>query len=263
MSDGIFQDSDIIRRIGREGVLIAAGGAASILQTSHPGVGQGVYDHTYTFKDPLGRLQNTMEWLYVVQFGTRAEAERLSAIITRIHRSVTGPGYAANDPELQVWVGATLFDVALRLYQALFGRLSPAEVEEFYQQSRIYAQILNTPAELQPATYEEFTKYFDRMVTTLEITEASRRVAHQVLHPRVPRAQQPGLWLVRLLTAGFMPAPLRAQYGWAWNARRERQFVMVVNLLRIVYPRIPLALRTLPREYCLRTFRAKSAKTRK
>ncbi|WP_284466888.1 oxygenase MpaB family protein [Actinomadura madurae] len=83
MTDGLFQDDDLIRVITREGALIAAGGAASLLQTAHPKVAQGVYDHSYTADDPLRRLRNTMGWLYAVQFGTREEAETFSALVTR------------------------------------------------------------------------------------------------------------------------------------------------------------------------------------
>lgn len=256
----MFEDGDIIRRISREGVLIAAGGAASILQTSHPGVGQGVYDHTYTFADPMKRLQNTMEWLYAVQFGTREEAELISGFVTRMHRPVNGPGYDANDPELQAWVGATLFDVALRFYQALFGRLSDAEIEEFYQQSRVYAQVLGTPPELQPADYDEFKIYYRKMVDGFELTEASKKVAHQVLSPKVPLPLKPGIYVIRLLTAGLMPEPLRVQYGWEWNSRRERRFLMLVNALRLIYPRIPQPIRTLPQAFYLRSVRKKIAK---
>lgn len=256
-ASGLFKEGDIIRRIGGEGILIAAGGAASILQTSHPGVGQGVHDHSYTFKDPVKRLRHTMEWLYAVQFGTQEEAARVSAYANRLHASVNGADYDALDPDLQIWVGATLFDVALRFYQAVFGRLSDREIEEFYQQTRIYAQILGAPAELQPQNFTEFRAYYQKQLDTLEITEACREVARQVLNPRAAWYERPGLAVVRLLTAGLMPARLRAQYGWPWNPARERRFRALVNLLRLTYPRLPVRLRTAPRDHYLATVRTR------
>jgi len=257
---GLFKDDDIIRRITREGVLIASGGAASILQTSHPAVGQGVYDHSYTFENPLARLQNTMEWLYAVQFGTRDEAEIISSFARRMHDTVNGPGYDAQDVEPQVWVGATLFDVSLRFYQALFGRLSRNQVEEFYQQTRVYAQLMGAPADAQPQNVEEFYVYYRKRLESFELTEASKKVAHQVLHPKLPPHLQPGLAAIRLLTAGLMPEPLRAQYGWKWDAARERRFLMLVNALCVVYPKLPLSLRTAPREFYSRNIRKKIEK---
>jgi uncharacterized protein (DUF2236 family) len=263
MTEGLFQDGDLIRVITREGALIAAGGAASLLQTAHPKVAQGVYDHSYTADDPLRRLRNTMGWLYAVQFGTREEAETFSALVTKGHDKVTGPGYEANDPELQVWVAATLFAVAAQFYQMLFRRtLDDAELEEFYGQTKVYATILGCPEERMPATYPEFREYYADMVQTLEITDASRRIAEQVLNPKLPGGplNAPGLMAIRLLTAGLMPAPIREQYGWKWNARRERRFRLLVGTLARVYPRLPLRVRTIPRQYYLFTTRRMLAK---
>ncbi|TYK43673.1 oxygenase MpaB family protein [Actinomadura decatromicini] len=263
MTDGLFSDDDLIRVVSREGALIAAGGAASLLQTAHPQVAQGVYDHSYTADDPLRRLRNTMGWLYAVQFGTREEAEAFSALVRKGHESVTGPGYEANDPELQVWVASTLFAVAVQFYQLLFRRtFDPAELEEFYQQAKIYATILGCPEERMPATYPLFREYYADMVQSLEITDASRAIAAQVLRPRLPGGplNAPGLMAIRLLTAGLMPAPIREQYGWKWDAGRERRFRLLVGTLAVVYPRLPLAVRTLPRRYYLHTTRRMLAK---
>ncbi|NDU77765.1 DUF2236 domain-containing protein [Actinomadura sp. DSM 109109] len=261
--EGLFRDDDLIRVITREGVLIAAGGAASLLQTAHPKVAQGVYDHSYTADDPLRRLRNTMGWLYAVQFGTREEAETFSALVTRGHEAVTGPGYEANDPELQVWVAATLFAVAAQFYQAVFRRtFTEEELEEFYRQTTVYATILGCPRERMPETYREFREYYAGMLRSVKITDASRAIAEQVLHPRLPGGplNGPGLAAIRLLTAGLMPAPIREQYGWRWDAARERRFRLLIGALALVYPRLPLRLRTLPREYYLLTTRRMLAK---
>lgn len=260
--DGLFQDGDLIRTIGREGILIAAGGVASILQTSHPSVGQGVHDHSYTFNDPLKRLRNTMGWVYTVQFGTPEEARRLSALVRSMHDNVTGPGYYANDPELQIWVAATLFSVAVQVYEYIFRRrFTPAELEEFYGQSTMYATILGCPEDAMPATYPEFREYYARMVNTLQINDASREIARGVLYPtKLPFVFKPGLAVIRLITTGFMPAPLREQYGWKWTPGRELRFHLLMNTLALVYPRLPLRMRTLPRELYLRQTRKMLAK---
>ncbi|GGQ13067.1 uncharacterized protein (DUF2236 family) [Actinomadura coerulea] len=264
--EGLFRDDDLIRVITREGVLIAAGGAASLLQTAHPKVAQGVYDHSYTADDPLRRLRNTMGWLYAVQFGTREEAETFSALVTKGHAAVTGPDYEANDPELQVWVAATLFAVAVQFYQLVFRRtFTDAELEEFYRQTKVYATILGCPEERMPGTYPQFREYYAGMLRTLEITDASRAIAEQVLDPRLPGGplHAPGLAAIRLLTAGLMPAPIREQYGWTWNAARERRFRLLVGVIALVYPRLPLRVRTLPREYYLLRTRRMLAKLKR
>jgi uncharacterized protein (DUF2236 family) len=194
-----------------------------------------------------------MGWVYLVQFGTRAEAERLSAVIRKMHDQVSGPGYNANEPELQVWVASTLFAVAVQVYERLFRRtFTAAELEEYYQQSKVYATILGCPDEALPASYPDFREYYAHMIATLQINDASRAIAQGVLRPAgLPWFFEPGLMAVRLITAGLMPEPLREQYGWEWNAARERRFRLLMNGLSLVYPRLPLRIRTLPSTFYL------------
>lgn len=257
MSDGLFSDDDPIRLIGREGLLIAAGGAASLLQTAHPKIAQGVYDHSYTAEDPLGRLKGTMQWLYAVVFGSRDEGRRVSAYVTGLHNGVTGPGYQANDPELQVWVAATLFATAVHAYELIFRRLDRAELAAFYEQSKTYATVLGAPYETMPATYDDFRVYYARTLGELKITDASRAIADQVLHPVLPggRLNEPGLAAIRLITVGLMPEPIRTQYGWRWDRARRLRFHLLMKTLSIVYPHLPLRIRTLPRDYYLHALR--------
>lgn len=257
MSDELFQDGDPVRIIGREGLLIASGGAASLLQTAHPRIAQGVYDHSRTASDPLGRLRGTMQWVYAVSFGSREEAERLSAVVRGMHGRVTGPGYRADDPELQAWVAATLFATAVHMYELVFRKLDAAELETYYEQSKIFATILGCPHETMPDTFGDFRGYYAGTLATLEISDASRAIADQVMHPKLPGGplNEPALAAIRLLTAGLMPEPIRRQYGWRWDEARRRRFDRLIRMLRLVYPRLPLPVRTLPRDYCLHRLR--------
>lgn len=260
--DGLFRDDDLIRVISREGLLIAAGGAASLLQTAHPKVAQGVYDHSHTAEDPLGRLRGTMQWVYAVVFGSRTEAEDLSRVVRRMHDRVTGPGYAAGDPELQVWVAATLFATAVHAYELVFRRLSAEERADYYEQTKVFATSLGCPYAMMPATYADFRAYYARTLATLRISEASRAIAHRVLHPRLPGGvlNEPGLVAVRLITAGLMPEPIRRQYGWRWDSARQARFIWLMRMLRLVYPRLPLRVRTYPRDRYLGDLRKRQAK---
>jgi uncharacterized protein (DUF2236 family) len=261
VTDGLFGDGDLIRVVGQEGLLIASGGTASLLQTAHPKIAQGVYDHSHHTADPLGRLGRTLQWSYAVIFGSREEAERLSAVVAKMHEKVTGPGYRAADPELQVWVQATLFAVAVDAYQAIFRReFALDELERYYRQSKVFATILGCPEELPPATYTDFRDYYATMLAELQITAESRAIADQLLHPRLPlgRLNEPGLAALRLITAGLMPEPIRAQYGLPWDAARARRYRLLMGSLAAVYPRLPRRIRTLPRDYYLRRLRRRA-----
>jgi uncharacterized protein (DUF2236 family) len=262
MGDGYFEDGDLIRTVGREGLLIAVGGATSLLQTAHPKIAEGVYEHSYSARDPLGRLRGTMQWVYAVEFGSREEAERLSGIVRRMHGTVTGEGYRADDPELQVWVAATMFATAVHAYRLFFREFTRDELEAYYEQSKVLATILGCPYAMMPASYEDFRAYYARTLSSLRISDASRAIADQVLHPRLRggRLNEPALAAIRLLTVGLMPDPIRRQYGWRWDRARRVRFHLLVRSLRLTYPRLPLPIRTLPRDYYLYDLRRRLAK---
>jgi uncharacterized protein (DUF2236 family) len=198
-----------------------------------------------------------MQWVYAVGFGSRTEAERLSGIVRSMHDRVTGPGYAAGEPELQVWVAATLFATAVHVYELVLRPLSAEERAAYYEQTKVFATILGCPYAMMPATYEDFREYYARTIASLKISDASRAIAHQVLHPRLKGGplNEPALAAIRLITAGLMPEPVRRQYGWRWDRARRARFHLLLAAVRAVYPRLPLRVRTFPRDHYLRALR--------
>src|SRR2546429_361088 len=84
---------------------------------SPPLVAAGIVDHSDHATDPLRRLVRTMGALYPVVFGTRAEADAVAARVRAVHAHVRGERdgvpYAASDPELALWVHATLVDTGI------------------------------------------------------------------------------------------------------------------------------------------------------
>jgi uncharacterized protein (DUF2236 family) len=255
MSDGIFASDSVFHRITREGLILLAGGAATILQTSHPAVAQGVQQHSDFAADPVRRLRHTLEWIYVATFGTRAEATRISDAVHAMHERVSGSGYRANDPHLQVWVSATLQANALLLYQRAFGPLSAAEREEYHRANKIMAELIGCPPNGHPDTYADFRDYYRRMIDDLEITDVCREIAYHVLHPKVAWPLRPALGVFRLVTIGLLPERLREQYGWRWTPAREMAFRAILRAVVLCYPWLPTRIRTLPRDLTLRDTR--------
>src|SRR2546423_11823956 len=119
-----------MRAVAREGALLAGGARAILLQVAHPAVGRGVVEHSDFAYRPLDRLRATLTYVYCVTFGTPEEIERVAEMVTAAHRNVVGAGYRATDPELQLWVAATLYDTALLVYEDLFGPLDPVAADK-------------------------------------------------------------------------------------------------------------------------------------
>src|SRR3954464_12673150 len=100
----LFPPGSVIRRVNGEGALLLGGGRALLMQIAHPQVAQGVADHSDFRRDPFRRLQGTLDAMVAIVFGAEDEAATMAGVVEAVHRRVTGPGYAANEPELLWWV---------------------------------------------------------------------------------------------------------------------------------------------------------------
>lgn len=264
MDEGLFDDSAVIRRVAGEGLLLAGGGRATLLQIAHPGVAQGVHDHSSFAERPLDRLRTTLSYVYGVLYGTRSEAETISRAVAAMHARVTGPGYTANDPDLMVWVNATLFDTAMLLYQRVFGPLPPSEAEVCYQQYSVLATAIGCPASAWPADRSSFGAYWNHMIATVEVGDAARRIARALLWPEAfPLVLRPTVPLNRFVTIGLLPEPIRAGFGYRWSPRRQRLLERCLGGASAVYPRLPGRIRYAPKDLYLRDYRRRLARRRR
>jgi uncharacterized protein (DUF2236 family) len=256
MEDGLFDDTAVIRRVAGEGLLLAGGGRATLLQIAHPRVAQGVYDHSDFADRLLDRLRGTMSYVYGVLFGTRGEARAVSRAVAAMHRRVTGPGYHADDPDLQVWVNATLFDTAMVLYRRVVRPLTAAEWDACYRQYSVLATAIGCPEDAWPADRREFARYWHHMIGTLRVSAEARQIGRALLWPRrLPFVLRPGVPLNRFVTIGLLPEPIRDGYGYRWTDRRQRLLDRGLVTAAAVYPHLPAALRQAPKDHYLKDLR--------
>lgn len=249
---GLFASDAVIRRVDREGVILLGGGRALLLQLAHPQVAQGVDEHSNFAREPLKRLRGTLEATYALVFGDAEMADRTARQVRSIHGRVRGPGYDATDPALLCWVHATLIDTALRVYTATVGPLSPADEDEYYEQSIMVAELFGCPRAHQPSDIHEFRDYLESMVDSLQVTDTARRLANTVVHPDPLWAQGPPFAMARFVTIGMLPEPLRQQYGLRWDERHARALRFGATATRRVMPHVPRFVRQAPAAYFTR-----------
>src|ERR1700716_100597 len=115
---GLFEEDSITRRVNRENILLLGGGRALLMQIAHPKVAAGVDEHSDFRTHPIRRLRRTILMTMAIVFGDRETALRAARPVTQVHGRVQGQGYRALDPDLLLWVHATLFDTALVTYEA-------------------------------------------------------------------------------------------------------------------------------------------------
>jgi uncharacterized protein (DUF2236 family) len=238
-----FAEDSVLRRIYRENVLFLGGGRALLLQLAHPDVARGVAEHSSFEDDPFSRLRRTITVVDAIVFGDDDDADRAAAGLRRVHDFVTGPGYFANDPALLFWVHATLVDTGMRIYNGFVAPLSEADRERAYRDALVLGEVFGVAREEQPATYDDFRAYLRTMVGTLEVTDTARDVARAVLHPKLPAVTSPALELVRQITVGLLPRPIREQYGFRWDAPRKAALHATALASRMAHPLLPRPLR--------------------
>jgi uncharacterized protein (DUF2236 family) len=259
-----FTDDSAIRRVAGEACVLGGAGRAILLQVAHPKVAKGVAEHSRFTDDPMARLRGTLNYVYGITFGTAEEAEWVAGAVRRIHTRVVGPGYSADDPELQLWVAATLYESASQTYDLAFGPMPADMAEELCRQEVYTATSLGCPAELWPASVEAFRDYWQRQVETLEVSDEAKRICRDLMYARnLPWYVRTLIPINRFVTAGLLPERLRDAYGFAWSPRRERLFRLGVRVTRLTYPRIPRTLRRLPMTYYMRGFRKQHAASAK
>ena len=241
-------------RVNHEPVAFMGGGRALLLQVAHPLVAAGVEQHSNYEVDPWGRLYGTLDTVVKVVFGNAERSEEAAARLRRRHDQVKGVSedgvaYDAHDPELLLWVWATLVDTARLLYERCVRPLSDEERERYYQEQKLFAYSCGVPDGACPEGHADFVAYFARTVADeLRVTSGAQAVARSLVHPPIPRPLRALFAPTVLVTAGLLPPRVRAEYGFAWGPRRQRRLGAWLTAVRWTMRLMPRAVRALPVE---------------
>ena len=254
-----FTDASMVRRVHREYAVRLAGPRTLLLQAAHPVAFAGFFAHTGALDAPYERLERTAQVIDAIVYGERAEADRLTRRVRAMHRRVrgelrepagrfaAGTPYAADDPELLLWILAPIVDSSLLVYDKYVRRLSRDERDAYWQDYRLVGEQFGLRPGDMPATIEDFDAYMAAMLggDELFITDRARELALQiVLHPPVPLRMRPMLELVNQITVGLLPADIRRAYGLSWDpARSVALHGGAEYVRRVLLPLLPNRLR--------------------
>src|SRR6267143_5595392 len=134
VADGLYSESSITRRVNRENILLLGGGRALLMQLAHAKVAAGVDEHSDFRSHPIRRLRRTIRMTMAIVFGDRETALGAARAVNQVHANVRGRDYRALDPDLLLWVHATLMDTALVTYETFVKTLLAREREDFYEE---------------------------------------------------------------------------------------------------------------------------------
>ena len=220
------------------------------MQLAHPLVAAGVADHSAFGRTPWDRLWGTIDVVLNVVFGDGRQAREAAERVTRIHEGVVGERagvpYSALDPNLLLWVHATLVSSALETWERFVGALGAHDRERYYQEMKAFAEAFGLVSAKIPPDLGAFDAYLSDVVPMLEVTAEARRLSRQVLWPSAPPSLAPFVSAQRLITTGLLPPSIRSGFGLAWSSRREALFRSLATAIRGGLPLVPRAVRLWP-----------------
>ena len=259
---GYFTDDSMLRRVNREMAVGLAGPRSLLMQAAHPVAFAGFFEATTMLAEPYPRLERTARVLTAIGFGTREEADVATRPVRAIHRRVrgtlkqpagrfpAGTPWRADDPELLLWIIATLVDSNLLVYQRYVGPLTRDEQEAYWQDFRLMGKLFGLPLKHSPKDIDAFEDYVAAMIASgdLHVGAKARELAVDiVMRPPVPLHLRPVLEAVNQVTVGLLPHEIRRLYGFSWDPVRGLAVRGGAEYLRrVVVPLLPARWRIAP-----------------
>jgi uncharacterized protein (DUF2236 family) len=216
-------------------------------------------------EEPYERLARTAKILRTIGFGSKREADEMTAQVRAMHRRVrgrlaaavgpypAGTPYRADDPELLLWVLFTLVDSALVVYQKYVRTLSREEEADYWEDYKVIGRLFGLRDEDMPTTIDDLDAYRRTMLDgdRLFVTDWARRRAREiVLEPPIPWSAKPLLETVNFITIALLPDPIRCQYGFSPLPPAFVRKALVAGgaeyVKRAVLPLLPERLRLVP-----------------
>ncbi|TDK24795.1 DUF2236 domain-containing protein [Arthrobacter crusticola] len=231
---GYFVPGSAVWAVNGSMTPLVAGVRALLLQALHPGAMAGVHAHSSFREDPLGRLANTIRWIFTVTYGSQRTAQEGSAFVQRLHQRVRGTyvdsngttrEYSAADPALVRWVHLAFTDAFLAAHKA-YGDPIPGGGDQYVAEWAQAGELMGV--ESPPRSEAELAaqlRAFDPELTNSDQVQealayikrpplpASQRLGYRVLFAAAVATLEPRhreMLGLRVPSLGPIPLPVKA-----------------------------------------------------
>jgi uncharacterized protein (DUF2236 family) len=243
LSNGYFGPDSMTWQIYREPTIILGSMRALLLQIAHPAIAHGVAKHSSFEKDFAGRAHRTFLSMVRLWFGDIPTANNSARRLYTIHSMIRGQKvwetedetivnpFCATDPDLLFWVLATLIDTSLVLFEKTVRKLSKEEQEQFFEESKITAQLMGIPLDEYPVNLEAFYFRYHQVISegTLRLTEDGQAIKKALFNVPYPVRR-----INEILAEGFLPESTKKLFRFTpakwifniviWGARLVNRF---------------------------------------
>jgi uncharacterized protein (DUF2236 family) len=175
-----------------------AGIRALLLQALHPGAMAGVHGHSSFREEPLGRLANTIRWIFTVTYGSKVAAQQGSAFVQKLHTRVSGTytdargvekPYSAADPDLIRWVHLAFTDAFVAAHSA-YGGPVPGGMDQYVAEWAAAGELMGL--EDPPRSEAELRSRLAAFDGELRNSEQVQEALTYIRRPPLPRSQRLG-----------------------------------------------------------------------
>src|SRR3954449_7521216 len=203
---GYFDDSSMLRIVHRERALALSGPRALLMQAAHPLAVSGLLSHSTAVDEPYDRLARTAQVLGTIGFGTRPDADRATRRVRAMHRRVrgtipkdvgpypAGTPYAADMPDLLLWVLFTLVDSDLVVYTKYVRALDDDRQAAYWEDYKVIGELFGLRHSEMPDSLDDLRDYKREMLSSgeLVVTKWARTNARRIVfEPPVPLQLRP------------------------------------------------------------------------
>ena len=234
----------------------------AVLQNMLAELGQGVLDHSVFFDDTAARVKRSIPPIMMTVYGS--SDDNPGQQIRDFHLNIKGEmpdgsRYHALDPETYYWAHATFVEQVLYFADTFVKRLTEAEKEQIYLESKTWYRRYGVSDRAMPADYAGFQRYWDHMIDEIVVAHPTAKygVGYVTKGFPCPKGVSPLVWrlvspvfnpVAAFLTTGGMPPRTRGLLGLPWNPRKEKAYQAFAALWRTrtvnwAWSRLPMHVR--------------------
>ncbi len=252
---GFFGPESMTWKMYREPSILLGSSRALLLQIAHPAIADGVKNYSNFQKEMAGRAHRTFTSMIRIWFGDKKTAINSAKRLYNIHSMIRGTAvweiedetiykpYCAADPDLLFWVLATMIDTTLVITEKIKGKIPEAEKNQFFEESKITAQLMGIPLADYPENLESFYLRYNGIINgkTLWVGKSAAAISKAIFSVPYPIRR-----FLQLIAGGFLPPNVSSQFGLALNNYSKFVFKIIIAFSKLNVQLVPAFIRYAP-----------------
>ena len=195
----------------------------AVLQNMLAELGQGVLDHSVFFDDTAARVKRSLPPIFNTVYGS--DTDHPGQQVRDFHHQIKGDmpdggRYHALDPDTYFWAHATFVEQVLYFADTFAKRLTRAEKEQIYLESKTWYRRYGVSDRPMPADYTAFERYWEWMLDEIVVAHPTAKygVGYVTKGFPCPTGVPPAVWRVvapvfNPVAAFLTPAVCRLERG--------------------------------------------------